>query len=76
MDGNPVDLGAARRARTVRVARTALPLVVAQVDDSVNMIAGTHEDGVDLWMGPDLADEIAAELQRCAADARKRAAQK
>lgn len=69
----PIDLAAARRRRDVRTARGTLPLVVATVDDTVNVIAGTRDDGVDIWLEPDLADEIADELKRCAADARKRA---
>ncbi len=55
-----------------RHARPSLPLVIQQVDDTVNIIMGNREDGVELWVEPELADEIAEELRRVAQAARSR----
>lgn len=69
----PVDLAAVRRFRATRAERERLPLVVQQVDDTVNIIVGNADDGAELWIDPDLADEVADELHRVAAAARARA---
>jgi hypothetical protein len=69
----PIDLAAARRRRLARDERERLPLVVQQVDDTVNIIVGSADDGAELWIDPDLADEVADELRRVAAAARARA---
>ena len=71
----PIDFAATRRRRLVRDQRNALPLVVQQVDDTVNIIVGNADDGAELWIDPDLADEVADELHRVAAAARTRAAE-
>jgi hypothetical protein len=68
----PLDLAAARKRRYLREQRTVLPLVVQQVDDTVNIIVGTEADGAELWIDPDLAEAVADEIKRCAESARAR----
>ena len=74
MADGAIDLATVRRQRAARDERARLPLVVQQVDDTVNIIVGTRDDGSELWIDPDLADEVADEIHRVAAAARARAA--
>ena len=68
----PISLEAALQKRQARIERRGLALAIQSEPDVVRAIVGNADDGVELAMSPELAEEIAAELVRASAAARKR----
>ena len=65
-----VSLSAYRLERAVGVRDPErLPLAMASYPGAVSLVLG---DDVELWLSPSQADELAADLQRLARDARGR----
>lgn len=74
MPAKPVDLAAFRASRRAPLGtrrkvlpRHGLPLVLTAYRDAVSIVAGEAE----LWASPDQADDLARDLSRLAAIARK-----
>jgi len=71
MPADVVELDQARRAAVSRAERRGLALVIQAEPGAVRVLVGTEDDGVELGLTPELADSVADELRRAAADARR-----